>query len=198
VGLTTGGALLTGGRSSRMGSDKARLVVDGERLVDRAARTLGAVCDQVVEVGPGHSTLRAVREDPPGAGPSAALVAAADALGTDRVLLLAVDMPRVSVPLLELLRDDPSAGSVVPEARGRLQVACCRYSAEAIAFAREECASRAETPDPHDTPGLHEVVRSAPYRVLGPEDWGPVAEASSFSDLDTPSDLRRHGLGGRH
>ena len=49
----TAGILLTGGRSRRLGVDKATLVLDGETLAQRAARRLGAVCEPVVEAGDG-------------------------------------------------------------------------------------------------------------------------------------------------
>ena len=49
----TAGILLTGGRSRRLGVDKATLVLDGETLAQRAARRLGAVYDPVVEAGDG-------------------------------------------------------------------------------------------------------------------------------------------------
>ena len=75
------GVLLTGGASRRMGTDKARLVVNGETLAARSARVLTAVCDPVVEVGPGVSGLPAVLEEPPGAGPLVALLAGVGALG---------------------------------------------------------------------------------------------------------------------
>ena len=58
------GVLLTGGASRRMGTDKARLVVDGETLAARSARVLAAVCEPVIEVGPGVSGLPAVEEEP--------------------------------------------------------------------------------------------------------------------------------------
>ena len=69
------GVLLTGGASSRMGTDKARLVVNGETLAAHAARVLSAVCDPVIEVGQGVTGLPAIQEDPAGAGPLVALVA---------------------------------------------------------------------------------------------------------------------------
>src|SRR6185436_50765 len=72
----TAAILLTGGRSRRLGVDKATLVVDGESLARRAARRLAVVCDPVIETGDGVSGLRAVREEPAGAGPLAALAAA--------------------------------------------------------------------------------------------------------------------------
>src|SRR5438132_14472 len=74
------GLLLTGGASRRMGTDKALIEVDGQRLAERAAAVLAAVADPVVEVGPGWSPLPAVREDPPGSGPLAAVSTGAAAL----------------------------------------------------------------------------------------------------------------------
>ena len=47
------GLLLTGGRSRRLGADKAGLVLDGETLAHRMAARLAAVCDPVLEVGRG-------------------------------------------------------------------------------------------------------------------------------------------------
>src|SRR5712692_7095438 len=95
--VTVAGVLLTGGASRRMGRDKALLVVDGRTLAERGAELLAAVADPVVEVGPGHSGLAAVQEDPPGSGPLAGLCAGAAELGRlghdGSVLLLAVDMP---------------------------------------------------------------------------------------------------------
>ena len=49
--MTVPGILLTGGASSRMGRDKATLVINGEMLAARGARILQSVCDPVLEAG---------------------------------------------------------------------------------------------------------------------------------------------------
>ncbi len=120
------GLLLTGGASSRMGVPKATLLVDGETLVARAARSLQAVCEPVVEVGPGYSDLPRVDESSPGRGPLAALVAGADAVGDEHgMLLLACDLPFVTEALLGRLVRWPGPGTVVPvDADGALQPVC--------------------------------------------------------------------------
>src|SRR5437588_6479983 len=119
------GLLRTGGASRRMGTDKALLEVDGQRLVDRAVAALTAVADPVFEVGPGWSGLPAVREDPPGSGPLAAVAAGAAALratGHDGpVVVLAVDMPQVSVALLRLLATRRGPATAVPRPGGHPQ-----------------------------------------------------------------------------
>ena len=66
------------GASRRLGRDKAELVVDGERLADRGARVLGdGVGARCSRSGRATRDLPAVREEPAGNGPLAALAAGA-------------------------------------------------------------------------------------------------------------------------
>ncbi|MBT2533127.1 NTP transferase domain-containing protein [Arthrobacter sp. ISL-48] len=103
--------ILAGGRSSRLGgTPKQRLVYDGASLLQRsvdAAR--GAVA--VVVVGPESEILPTgvlnCREDPPFAGPAAAIGAGLESLaraGADRpfTLVLACDMPNVAAAVRTL------------------------------------------------------------------------------------------------
>lgn len=98
------GVLLAGGQSTRMGRDKATLVVAGERLVDRVASALAAglvaagerkprlvVCGEV-------EGYECVADALPGLGPVAGLAAAAERLsGVARWLLVVpVDLPALT------------------------------------------------------------------------------------------------------
>jgi molybdopterin-guanine dinucleotide biosynthesis protein A len=175
------GLLLTGGSSRRLGVDKATLVVDGTTLAVRGAAVLQAVCEVVVEVGPGVSGLPAVREDPPGAGPLAALAAGAQELARrsarDPVILLAVDLPRVTTPLLELLRDWPGEPTVVPAVDGRLQLVCARYGVDALI-----AAGSLLTAGISSLRGLLDVID---HDVVDEHVWGAVATADVLADVDT-------------
>lgn len=100
--------ILAGGRSSRLGhSDKRNLRIEGETLLQRAitaVREAGA--RNIVIVGDeGVDGVPAVREEPAFGGPVAAISAGLGALpdGTDAVLVIACDMPRVGAALPELL-----------------------------------------------------------------------------------------------
>jgi molybdopterin-guanine dinucleotide biosynthesis protein A len=176
-----------------MGRDKANLVVAGERLADRAARVLAAVCDPVVEVGPGHSSLDTVPDSEPRAGPLAALVSGAGALRTrgydGAVLLLGVDLPFVDAPLLQLIADHPAAETVAPVAGGMRQSCCARYAPAALDTATE-LVSRGER-------ALHALLSSVPVIEITEHEWRSVAPADALADLDTPDDLARHGVEGR-
>ena len=186
-----GGLLLTGGASRRMGEDKALIEVGGRRLVDHAAALLTAVADPVIEVGPGWSGLPAVREDPPGSGPLAALGAGAASLraaGHDgAVLVLAVDMPRVGVELLRLLAGRPGTATAVPRAGGHPQPMCARYGPDVLAAVDERLAAGGRSL--RDL--LETLAISGAVSWVEQEEWEPVAGPEAFADVDTPEDLRR-------
>ena len=174
--------LLTGGSSRRMGTAKAGLLLEGETLARRAARVLGAVCESVVEVGPGWTELPSVLEDPPGSGPLAALVAGADALDVHGpVLLLACDLPFVEEELLRLLIDWPGVATVVPiDAAGVAQPVCARYSAVGIERARALLATGERSLQPLVSDRGAERISGFPVRAL--------------TDVDTPETARELGL----
>jgi molybdenum cofactor guanylyltransferase len=100
-------------------------------LAVRGARVLSAVASPALEVGPGHTDLPTVREQPPGEGPLAAIGAGwralRDAGHLDLVLVLAADMPLVDVPALQELAGAPGA-TVVPVVNGIAQPLCARYA----------------------------------------------------------------------
>jgi molybdopterin-guanine dinucleotide biosynthesis protein A len=145
----------------------------------------------VLEIGPGWSALPAVREEPPGSGPLAAVAAGAAALRTGGhdgpVLVLAVDMPFVTVELLRLLATRPGPATAVPRAGGHPQVLCARYGPEALAAVDRVLAAGGVS--------LRRLLEAADagFEVgwIEPEEWGGVAGSVALADVDTPDDLRR-------
>ncbi len=101
------GVVLCGGRSRRMGVDKATIEIDGSTLLDRAISRLREACDPVL-VAPGDVQLGAgeheiVEDAVPGAGPLAALVTALRRSPHPLIAVVAVDMPWLDPALLHLL-----------------------------------------------------------------------------------------------
>jgi molybdopterin-guanine dinucleotide biosynthesis protein A len=187
---STAGILLTGGRSRRLGVDKARLHIDGRTLADRAAGVLRAVCDPVIELGPGVSDLAACSEAPTGSGPLSALATGGEELrGRGHhgpTIVLAVDLVRVDDPLLRLLCDWPGAPTVVPSADGRLQPVCARYGADALVAARSLVDGGITS-----LMALFDLIE---HDVMLDDVWRRVAPSDAFDDIDTPDDARRLGI----
>lgn len=168
-----------------MGADKATLVVRGERLCDRAARLLLEVASPVIEVGPGRTSLPSVDDGPERNGPLAAVAAGARALPVGLpAIVLAVDMPAVTAPLLRALADHPSSASVVPlDASAHLQPLCARYSAAALAAAPRLVAEGRRA--------MKALLDADRYTTVEAAIWRPLAGPAPFADIDTPEDLAR-------
>ena len=174
------GLLLTGGRSTRFGSDKARLPVDGVPNAQRLADAMVAALDgPVLEVGPGYTSLPTAPEDRAGEGPLAAMAAGARALraaGHDGpAVVLACDLPFADESLVRFLAEQP--GTTLPVVDGRPQPLCARYDGPALAAAPRLVANGARA--------VNALLDVVPLRLL--DDVDPTG----FLDVDTPDDLAR-------
>ena len=139
------GALLLGGRSTRMGRDKARIVWQGQAWSTRIACLLDRLFEQSLLVGgePEDAAPGLRVTDPP--GPSCALrglVAALEAAEPERVVVLATDLPFVDAELLLALTAWPEADVVVPVDERGAHPLCAIYRREpCLQLAREHLAS---------------------------------------------------------
>lgn len=129
------GVVLCGGRSRRMGRDKAWLPFDGERLLQRAVRIVGAAVDAVTVVArPGQELpplpdgVPVLRDDVPDQGPLGGLVPALRAAGTAPCFVTSCDAPllRPEVPRL-LFASLGDAAVAVAEAEGYTHPLCAVY-----------------------------------------------------------------------
>lgn len=142
--LNLTGYLLAGGRSSRMGTDKALLELDGETLIERGVRTLSAVCADVWILGGTLDLDRFGQVLPdrlPGAGPLGGIVTALEHTATEQNVILAVDMPFLTSDVLQTLRGAAArSGSpaVIAVSAGRPQPLCGVYAKRLLPVLRQE------------------------------------------------------------
>lgn len=185
--LRLGAVVLAGGTAVRMGGiDKAGIEVGGVTTLERAlAATMSA--REVVAVGVEVPTSRPVtwaREDPPGGGPAAGLLAGLDRFASppDLVCVLAVDMPRVNAGTVARLtgavQTDPGAdGALLVDRGGRRQPLAAVYRYASLLGAR-----------PQDREQEHGL---AMMRLVGALQLAEVpAVGDEAHDLDTWDDLR--------
>jgi molybdopterin-guanine dinucleotide biosynthesis protein A len=133
--MRSAGIILAGGTSSRMGAAKASLDWHGQPLAARVAGLLARAVDgAVVAVAPPGVEVPApvpvVRDERPGVGPLAGLLAGLGAVGdAGAAVVAAVDAPllhpRLVRRLLELL--GPGDEAVVPFAHGHRHPLCAVY-----------------------------------------------------------------------
>jgi len=162
------------------GGDKTRLPVGGAPLLDRVLAALPADAGVVV-VGEQRATERPVgwvREEPPHAGPAAAVAAGLPLVTRDFVVLLAGDLPLLTADFLDRLVAGcrPGAGAVPVDGEGFAQWLC---SAWPTALLRAVDWSR--------SPSLRAALNDLPFARLTLD----TGAAVPWLDCDTPEDLQR-------
>jgi molybdopterin-guanine dinucleotide biosynthesis protein A len=126
------GFVLVGGKSSRMGRDKALLPFRGATLVEHIAASVAAAADSVTLVGNPevyrHLGYPVIADGIPDAGPLAGIQAALTASQADWNLIVACDMPRISAGFLsELLKaaEKSNADGLIPAGPSGLPEPLC-------------------------------------------------------------------------
>src|SRR5438128_1549695 len=125
--------ILAGGRSARMGANKALLKLGGRTLIDRAISVACSVATDVRVVGDPskYAAFGVVVPDLyVGRGPLGGIHAALRASSTDLNLILGVDLPFVQPGFLGYLVSEArssEATATVPSAGGYLQPLCAVY-----------------------------------------------------------------------
>jgi len=129
--------ILAGGKSTRMGADKAFVEYDGQTLLARALELARSVTPEVLIVGNREKFAAfapVVEDEFRNCGPLAGIHSALRASPADLNLMLAVDMPFVSAPLLRHLiaqaQTAPDTLVVVPHVDDRMQPLCAVYRRE--------------------------------------------------------------------
>ena len=188
------GVILAAGNSSRMGSDKALLVWNGETFLSLAIRRLSTVCDFVIVVGGRNSeTLRplvyqnagylATNPQPEQGQFSSLRIGLREVLdrGRDSAFITLVDRPAPPVEILELLRETflhsrpEQTWAVVPEFRGKHGHPYIASREMIEAFLRAPQSSTAR-----------EVEHANQARIL----YVPVSDPNVAANLNTPEEYQ--------
>jgi len=120
------GVLLTGGKSRRMGRNKALLKLDGKELIERNLETLNKVCSEVVissnedDLYKGYG-YPVITDDIKGKGPLGGIYSVLKKAKNDHLFFAACDMPFLHEEAIRYIyREMNDFDAVVPYALGRI------------------------------------------------------------------------------
>jgi molybdenum cofactor guanylyltransferase len=181
--------ILAGGKSARMGADKAFVALNGRTLLARALELAFSVTPDVRIVGDPakFAPFAPVVEDVfPNCGPLGGIHAALRASQTELNLILAVDVPFVSPALLEYLikraRNSASATVTVAKAGGGWQPLCAVY--------RREFAETAEQTLRAGRFKIDALFDATSTQVISEEELAAAGfSANMFRNLNTREEL---------
>jgi molybdopterin-guanine dinucleotide biosynthesis protein A len=181
--------ILAGGKSSRMGTDKAFLEFEGRTLLARALDLARSVISEVSIVGSKEkfAPFAPVVEDVfQNCGPLGGIHAALQTSSADLNLMLAVDLPFVSETFLQYLIGEAGKASqaavIVPCAGGHRQSLCAIYRHRFAAVAENALRAGKYKIDP--------LFAMVPIREIGEDELQRAGFSHElFCNLNTPAEL---------
>ena len=185
--MSVSAAIMAGGKSKRMGQDKAWIELDGEPLIRRVANVLAQVADEVIVVAndPKYATLglRVVPDRFPGGGALGGIATGVSAATHDRVLVAACDMPFLSAEVWRVLLDHRyEADVVIPKIGGEFETLHALYTKACLAsMERSLAAGKMRVISFFDEVRV-QAIEERELRVADPT-------LRSFTNVNTPEEL---------
>ena len=186
--LDVEGFILVGGLSSRMGSDKSQLTLNGQTAVERIATELQSAVNPVRVVGPPSGAIANIPDIHKKWGPLGGIHAALAAANREWCLIVACDLPFVRRELFQRLTEscDESTDAIVPlQDDSRPQPLCSLYRREQCLRAAERSIANGE----HTPRALLEKVNT---RYI---EFGQLSDLTGadhfFFNLNTPENYER-------
>jgi len=145
--MTFTAMLMAGGESRRMGTDKATLVFNGQKLWERQLHLLTTLEPQTLCISARArpvwcpDNVETILDASPSCGPLSGIAAGLSNIHTSHLLVLALDMPRMSLEHLNKLTNlaRPRCG-VVPVKNDLFEPLCAIYPYEATTTAMKALA----------------------------------------------------------
>jgi molybdenum cofactor guanylyltransferase len=175
------GFVLVGGRSSRMGRDKATLPLNGGTLAGSIAKRVAESASNVTLIGPperyGNLGYRAIPDLIPNAGPLGAVYTALQDSTADWNLIVACDMPDVTVALFEDLfaaAERSGADCVAPGRSDTLHPLCAVY--------HRRCAPKAADAIHRNSLKMHDFVSNLQTMIWPLKNWAPLSNINTLEE----------------
>lgn len=177
--MRAGGIVLCGGRSSRMGRDKAWLPWRGRPMVEHVVEVLRGVVDEVLVVSSSELELppleaRVVVDREPARGPLAGIREGLAALESDLAFVCGTDSPFLTPAYVEALLSQ--RGAAAPEVDGFVQTLAAVYPRAALPRAQELLDRGRGRP-------LH-LLEAVGYRKLASESLPDLESVRGFNTPD--------------
>jgi molybdopterin-guanine dinucleotide biosynthesis protein A len=185
--MSVSAAIMAGGKSKRMGQDKAWIELDGEPLIKRVADVLDEVADEVLIVAndPKYARLglRVVRDHWPDGGALGGIATGVGAATHDTVLVTACDMPFLSADVWRLLLGHAGeADVVIPKVGDELETLHAIYAKSCVPhMARAIAENRLRVISFFDAVSV-KTIEEPELRAIDPT-------LRAFTNVNTPEEL---------
>ena len=191
------GFVLAGGKSSRMGADKAFLKFEHETFLERAIKTLSNVCENRVKIVLNQAQTDLIEKLPPNISPVFDIFENRGALGgiytalknceTKFAVILAVDLPLVTSETIEKLAEitlssNKFVATVPRQTDGRLQPLAAIYLARYALRPLERLINE------NDSASVNDFLELIAPRTIGQDKLTSNPTENLFLNVNHPSE----------
>jgi molybdenum cofactor guanylyltransferase len=179
--MRAAGFVLVGGKSTRMGQDKALLLWRSQRLVETIAATVAAVTGTVTLIGRPERYVNleipCLSDHRHGLGPLAGIEAALETGRGEWNLIVGCDMPDVNADTLHSLLDQAEQTSrwcvAAQDVTGRIQPLCAAYHYRCLPIIKRSLdEGRLKLMNVlEELPAEYVPVQTKLVNINTPEDW---------------------------
>lgn len=174
------GIVIAGGKSSRMGSNKALVMYKGKRLVDNAIQVVQNYTETILissNVSIPNTIFSIIPDDIKNIGPIGGLFSSLKASNTDINIVIPCDVPHIETNLYKILIDNSdNVDAVIPRLpNGKLEPLIACYNKSII-------------------PIIEKSINSGDYKLVNllqklNVKYIDVANIKQFKNINTPTDL---------
>jgi molybdopterin-guanine dinucleotide biosynthesis protein A len=184
-------AVLAGGRSRRMGKDKAFVEIRGKTMLARVLERLSPLFERIMIVGPASPALEDF-EFPvypdlrPGKGSLGGIHTALHYSPTEEIFCTACDLPFINPAVVSHILRLAGGGwqAVVPVVDGEMEPLCALYSRSMAGAVERDLDAGVRR--------IKTTLASLRVRVVEAEELLPMdPELLTFFNINTPADLER-------
>ena len=182
--------ILAGGKSSRMGEDKAFIELGGQTLLDRAIEKMsGFFSEIIVVINRGDFAdprIKTVKDRIADRGPLGGILAGLEGSSSPYNFVTACDMPFTNTKLMKLLVGIGEADVVAPRTERGVQPLCAVYSKNCIPRIEHYILEAGRCPI--------SFFKQIKLKCVSRERVSEVdPEMMSFFNINTPQDLKQAG-----
>jgi molybdopterin-guanine dinucleotide biosynthesis protein A len=182
------GIVLAGGKSSRMGSDKSKMVLNGKTLIEYSIEALRPLCETVVISSNNsiydYTGCEVWADELPDGSPMIGIYSCLKRSLTETNIILSCDMPLINKLLLEYLLSSSKDFDITVPIHGNnlIEPLCGIY--------KKSCIDVLKGFIDNGNYRLNEFIRSASHLLVNVGQSTDFPE-SLFSNINTPDDFRK-------
>ena len=182
------GIVLAGGKSSRMGSDKSKMILNGKTLIEYSIDALRPLCEKIVissnKIIYDSTGCEVWPDELPDGSPMIGIYSCLKHSLTEINIILSCDMPLINPLLLEYLLSNSNDFDITVPIHGNnlIEPLCGIY--------KKSCIDVLKGFIDQSNYRLNECIRSTSHRLVTIDSQTPGFSENQFSNINTREDFQ--------